>query len=72
MPNRPVAWVQVLQFITESDEAVCCELTDGREIWIPFSAIDQTVRKPDDSGKVLVAMWLVKKEDMPIAVPGSC
>lgn len=58
------ARVEVEKILGETDNALHVELADGRDVWLPFSALDRVTRRPDGSASLVVADWLARKEDL--------
>ena len=56
--------ISVPRVIRETDNAILVATYDEREVWLPFSQIDEIDRYPDGHAEILLADWLVRKEDL--------
>lgn len=71
-PEYRSVWID--DVIARSEKAALC-VTGGRELWIPFSALEEV---PTERGVAHVAAWLVRKESLiehvgpdPLPHPGT-
>ena len=64
--RRDAVWIDVERFVpdAETENALLVELADGREVWVPFSQLEKTERRPDGSGRILITAWFARKEDL--------
>lgn len=59
-----LVWVDVAEFGTETPNALLVKLEDDRTVFLPWSQIEKVERRPLGGGRVLVAGWLARKEDL--------
>lgn len=67
MPREYVP-VEVKACRAETGKAVCLELPDGREVWVPRSQIDEDERDESFKGQrdfeIAVSDWFANKEEL--------
>lgn len=67
MPQEYVG-VEVQVCRTETDKAVCLTLADGRDVWVPWSQLEEDDRDASFKGErdfeICVTEWFARKEEL--------
>jgi hypothetical protein len=54
--------IRVEAILRDTQNAVLVETVDGRQVWLPYSAVDLITRSSQPT--VTVERWLAEKEDL--------
>jgi hypothetical protein len=61
-------WITIedVEVKTETDKALLCTFSDGKEVWIPKSqvGVDSEAYAPGMSGTLVVPRWLAEKDEL--------